>query len=350
MSDKTETNDPIEAVSRLYQAYITGMILAISSQCGASVAGDWIFRLFRRQHETRFLPGLDKLGLADKPHAVACAGYHYLSNRIGGVDVQFMAESDTKAWVRFPPPRWFYDGAAICGVPSEVSRGMLWGWYARNGVSLGNPRLGFICTGQTTDGQPGLAGYFLEHDRDLAPEERLRFSPGERPPPYDPEKAPALDTALWTEERKRKAKRNYALEYVRTGLTVLAEAMGPSRAADLAAHAGRLIGMQLGPGTARLLGVEGEDPAAAARLLAALAGAEGDTACWRTDGDGAIVERDDIRLFKGLKAPASSLLDGWSGLLDGLAMSVAGHVAVTRRAGSDRGGAAWSWRIDPAAR
>jgi hypothetical protein len=340
----------VEAVSKLYQAYITGVILTVSSKRGATVAGDWIFRLFRRQHEVRFLPGLDKLGLSDQPHAIACAGYHYLSNRIGGVDVQFMAESDRKAWVRFPPPRWIYEGAAICGVPSEVSRGMLRGWYAQNGVSLGNPRLGFVCTGQTTDGQPGLAGYFLEHDRDLGPDERLRFSPGEQPPPYDPDLAPVLDAALWTEARRSKAKRNYALEYTRTGLTVLAATLGPSEAGALASHAGRLIGMQLGPEVARLLGVEGDDPAAAARLLVALAAAEGDVARSYQDGPGVVVERDDIRLFKGLAHPATALFQGWAGLLDGLAMSVAGHVALTPRAGSDRGAAAWSWRIDPAAR
>jgi hypothetical protein len=343
-------NGAVEAVSKLYQAYITGLILTVSSRRGAAVAGEWIFRLFRRQHEARFLVGLDKLGLTDKPDAVACAGYHYLSNRIGGVDVQFMAESDTKAWVRFPPPRWIYQGAAICGVPSEVSRGMLRGWYARNGVSLGNPRLGFVCTGQTTDGQPGLAGYFLEHDRNLEPEERLRFSPGEEPPPHDPDAAPVLDADLWTEERQTKAKRNYALEYTRTGLTVLAEALGPSEATALAAHAGRLVGLQLGPEVARLLGVEGDDPVAAARLLAALAVAEGDGARWLPDGAGAVVERDSIRLFKGLESQSATMVEGWGGLLDGLAMSIAGHVALTRRAGSDRGGAVWSWRIDPQAR
>jgi hypothetical protein len=343
-------NRAVEAVSRLYQAYITGLILTVSSRRGAAVAGDWIFHLFRRQHEARFLPGLGKLGLADKPHAVACASYHYLSNRIGGVDVQFMAESEKKAWVRFPPPRWIYEGAAICGVPSEVSRGMLRGWYGQNGVSLGNPRLGFVCTGQTTDGQPGLSGYFLEHDHDLSPDDRLRFSPGEQPPPFDLEKAPTLNADHWTEERRIKAKRNYALEYTRTGLTVLAEALGPSEASALAAHAGRLVGMQLGPEVARLLEVEGDDPTAAARLLAALAGAEGDVARWRQDGAGAVLERDDIRLFKGLDHPSSALFEGWAGLLDGLAMSVAGHVALTRRAGSDRGSAAWSWRIDPQAR
>ena len=99
------------------------------------------------------------------PDAVACAAFHYLSNRIGGVRVEFMRESDRKAWVNFVPPRWIYPGASICAVPSEVSRAFLRGWYAQNGVSLGNPRLGFVCTAQTTDGQHGLSGYFLEHDR-----------------------------------------------------------------------------------------------------------------------------------------------------------------------------------------
>ena len=58
--------------------------------------------------------------------------------------------------MRYVPPRWIYEGTAICGVPSEVSRAMLRAWHAHNGVSLGSPRLGFVCTKQTTDGQPGL--------------------------------------------------------------------------------------------------------------------------------------------------------------------------------------------------
>ena len=65
-----------------------------------------------------------------------------------------MYESDRKAWIRYPPPRWIWRGTAICGVPGEVSRAMLRGWHANNGVSLGNPNLGFVCTKQTTDGQP----------------------------------------------------------------------------------------------------------------------------------------------------------------------------------------------------
>jgi len=166
------------AAAALYHTYFTGLILTVASRRSGGDAAEWVFRVFRHQHHEKFLSSFDKLGLTGMPHAVACAAYHYLSNAVGGVDVEFMRESDTKAWVRFVPPRWIYPGAAICGVPTEVSRAMLRGWYAHNGVSLGNPRLGFVCTAQTVDGQHGLAGYFLEHARDLAPEERLQF---ERP-------------------------------------------------------------------------------------------------------------------------------------------------------------------------
>jgi len=41
---------------------------------------------------------------------------------------------------------------------------MLRGWHANNGVALGNPKLGFVCTKQSVDGQDGLEGYYHEHD------------------------------------------------------------------------------------------------------------------------------------------------------------------------------------------
>ena len=135
-------------------------------------------RTFRRQHLEKFLPGLEKLGLRGLPDAVACAQYHYLSNALGGVKVEWIAESDTKSWVRYLPPRWIWDGVAVCAVPTEVNRAMLWGWHAHNGVTLGNDRLGFVATSLTTDGGVGLVGYYVEEDRPLALEERLRFSPG----------------------------------------------------------------------------------------------------------------------------------------------------------------------------
>ncbi len=169
------------AIGELYHRYLTGLLLALVTRQGTARAAEVVFRTFRRQHLELFLPGLRKLELDGKPHAVACAQYHVLSNALGGVRVVWIPESDTKSWVRYVPPRWIFDGTAVCGIPTEVSRAMLHGWHGHNGVSLGNDRLGFVCTMQTTDGQPGLEGYYIEEDRALAPEERVRFRPGERP-------------------------------------------------------------------------------------------------------------------------------------------------------------------------
>ena len=119
------------------------------------------------------------------PPAVAAAQYHYLSNWIGGVSVEYMYESDRKAWIRYPPPRWIWRGTAICGVPGEVSRAMLRGWHANNGVSLGNPKLGFVCTKQTVDGQDGLEGYYYEYDHALDVDQRLVFARHLEAPMFD---------------------------------------------------------------------------------------------------------------------------------------------------------------------
>lgn len=176
------------AIETIYHAYLTGLILALVTRAGPRQAAEIVFRTFRRQQLARFLPGLKKLGLHGLPHAVACAQYHYLSNQVGGVKVEYVYENDSKAWIRYPPPRWIWRGTAVCGIPSEISRAMLLGWHANNGVVLGNPRLGFVCTSQTVDGQPGLEGYYKEWGYDLAPDERLQFSPGEECPPFVPKR------------------------------------------------------------------------------------------------------------------------------------------------------------------
>ena len=310
----------LSAVAELYHQYMTGLILAVSMNRGRHDAGRWIYRVFRYQHHEKFLSSFDKLGLTGMPDAVACAAYHYLSNSVGGVGVQFMRESDVKAWVRFVPPRWIYPGATICGVPSEVSRGMLEGWYAQNGVSLQNPRLGFVCTAQTTDGQHGLAGYFLEHDRDLSPDERLRYAPGELPPPFDPATAPKLPAAEWPEERLAKANRNYAMEYVRTGLPRMAELFGPGETLAIAGHAARQIGAQTYLETATGLGIQGDSPTDFAQYLAAIANAEGDAAEVSTDGTTAIVRRHAWRLTRNLPTQHPCVFEAWNGLFVGALM------------------------------
>src|SRR3954464_259027 len=241
-------------VAELYHAFFTGLILTVVTRRGAADAAEFVFRVFRRQQQERFLPGLEKLGLSGLPPAVAAAQYHYLSNWIGGVSVEYMVESDRKAWIRYSPPRWIWRGTAICGVPGEVSRAMLRGWHANNGVALGNLKLGFVCTKQTVDGQDGLEGYYYEYDRDLEVDQRLVFARHLEAPMFDAKRAPALPASSWPKPRLQKAYRNYAMEYVRTAAPVAVQLFGPEDAGFLLHLAGKLIGMQYFDEVARAFG------------------------------------------------------------------------------------------------
>jgi hypothetical protein len=335
----------MQAAAGLYHAYFTGLILTLVTRRSPADAAEWVFRVFRHQHHEKFLSSFEKLGLRGMPDAVACAAYHYLSNSVGGVAVEFMRESDRKAWVNFVPPRWIYPGASICGVPSEVSRAFLRGWYAQNGVSLGNPRLGFVCTAQTTDGQHGLSGYFLEHDRELAPEERLAFRPGELAPPFDPSAAPRLPAADWPPERLAKASRNYAMEYIRSGLPRLAEVFGPAEAAHLGRVTGRLVGAQLYKETAALLGVSPGGAQTFGAFMAGIAAGEGDNAAVSKEGDAVLVSRTGWRLMRGLEPVSPAVFEAWNGLLEGALAVHDRFLTLEVLSRLDWGDPAFTWRI-----
>jgi hypothetical protein len=239
-----------QAVATLCNALMTGLVLGLVSRRGAKVAAEYVFRHFRRQQEERFLPGLAKLGLSGEPHVVACALYHFHSNALGGVKTEYFRESDRKAWVRYPPPRWIWRGTAAAGIPHEVSAAMLHGWHGNNGVALGNPRLGFVCTGMTVDGMPGLEGYYFVGDHDLAPGDRVRFAYGEESMPRAMS-MPALDPAQWPEERLLRTQRGYAVEYVRTMFRALPDATGSF---DELARVARVVGLQFHESLADELG------------------------------------------------------------------------------------------------
>ena len=221
------------AVANLYHAFFTGLILTVVTRRGTAAAEEFVFRVFRRQQEERFLAGLDKLGLSKLPPAVAAAQYHYLSNWIGGVFVEYMYESDRKAWIRYPPPRWIWQGTAICGIPMEVSRAMLRGWHANNGVALSNLKLGFVCTKQTVDVQDGLEGYYFEHETDRPSTSGCSSRATSRRRRSIPRAAPALPVDAWPKPRLEKAYRNYAMEYVRTAAPVMVQLFGPEDAGHL---------------------------------------------------------------------------------------------------------------------
>jgi len=304
-------------VAKLYNALMTGLVLTLVTRESTDAARRFVFAHFRRQHLEKFLPGLAKLGLTALPHAVACAQYHYFSNALGGVKTEYIAESDRKAWVRYPPPRWIWQGTAICAVPREVNEAMLHGWHGHNGVSLGNARLGFVCTGQTVQGDPGLEGYYFEYDHDLASEERVRFASDERAPRFDAAGAPKLDSADWPQERLRKVERSYAMEYVRSMLPTMLELFGSEKAEAHLGRAARLIGLQFYDETAALLGVPGGGARNFAVYLAALAAAQGEQVEVRHEGGAVSVAQLGWRLMDGVKRVDEAAFRAWNGLWEG---------------------------------
>ncbi|MCP3913301.1 MAG: hypothetical protein GY713_20425 [Actinomycetia bacterium] len=338
--DSSELDLPaMEAVADLYHRWLTGLVLALIVEEGEDRAVDAVFGLFRRQHLDKFLPGLEKLGLAGEPDAVACAKYHYLSNHVGGVGVVFVPESERKAWVRYLPPRWIFDGTALAAVPTRVARAMLHAWHGHNGTSLANPNLGFVCTGQTMDGGPGLEGYYIDEDRELGSDEKVRFRFGERCPPVDPDALPTLAADSWPPDRLAKAALNYSLDYLRNLTVVLHEQLGPLDAGGLIYRTGRRIGMQYATSSLDPLG-EDRPVDALARLFAA----HGD----RVEVEGDRIVQHSWRLMRGLEAECvPEWFDGWRGLWEGvLAVADPGaHLDVESRL--DRGDEAFVWRVTP---
>ncbi len=306
-----------QTLAHLYHVYFTGLILHVTLELGRETAGKWSFRYFRRQHEQKFLSSFEKLGAAGLPDAVAAARYHFLSNRIGGVEVEYVYESDRKAWIRFPHPRWIYDGTALCGVPLEVGQGFIHGWYGQNGVTLNNPRLGWVCTSQDAKAEIGYAGYFFEYDHDLAPDERVRYVTGEAPPPFDAAAAPTLDLSIWTAERLAKARRNYAMDYVKWGLVELVELIGHERTRAVAKHAAAIIGRQFYRDFQAKLGCPRAETDAAAfrRFMTLITEAHGDEP-ESGDVDGEGFGQSAWRLVRGMGSldadTAAVMFDAWN--------------------------------------
>lgn len=307
-----------KAVAEWYHAYFTGIVLFTVSRLGPPKAEELVYEIFCRQRRERFLPGLQKLGLDKLPHAVAAAQYHYLSNHIGGVSVEYMPESDRKAWIRYAAPRWIWAGTALCGIPPEVSRAMLRGWHAQNGVMLGNPRLGFVCTKQAVDGDSGLEGYYYEYDHDLAPHERLRFARHEEAPDFDRARAPGLPTDTWPPARLAKAHRNYAMEYVRSAFPTAFQLWGPDQARHCLRLSGRMVGMQFFHETARGLGGAYEPTASGlAQFIADLGAAHGDTTHIEKTPNGYRVQQDGWAFMEGLAETHACMAEAWNGLYEG---------------------------------
>lgn len=194
--------------------------------------------------DERYHEGLEKLGIDKDPPAVAAAKYHYYTNLIAGLSMEYAEESSTKVWIRYTAPMWTYDGVAMLAMPADLRRTILGSWHPRNGEMMGCPRLGWVATKFIMEGDPYDEGYFIEHDHDLKPEACYRIEHVTSSPPHDPSKAPELDSVEWPEARLVRARRNFSARYFRSTVEVLLRQVGENATLDLVRQTMRLLANQ----------------------------------------------------------------------------------------------------------
>jgi len=154
--------------------------------------------------QERFLPGLEKLGLSHLPPAVAAAQYHYLSNWIGGVSVEYSVTRRPQGLDPYPHAALDLARHRDCGGAREV--------FARDAARLARNnglrsaiQTSLVCTKQSVDGQDGLEGYYCEYDHALDNRCALGIRPASlEAPMFDPQTAPALPVASWPKPRLKK--------------------------------------------------------------------------------------------------------------------------------------------------
>lgn len=236
------------ALSTTYYSKTFSALTAITyREKGEAAVNDLWFRVLTGHQGDRYMEGLEKLGIHKDPPAVAAAKYHYFTNIIGGLRMEYVEESPRKAWVRYLAPMWMYSGVALIAMPASVRRTVFSSWHPRNGRYMGCPRLGYVGTKFSMEGDPYDEGYFIEHDHDLTEQETLRFEVATSTPEFDPATAPVLDPELWPEARILKARPKFSSGYVRSTVDCLYERYGELTTHQLVRSAMRMLAIQLTP-------------------------------------------------------------------------------------------------------
>jgi hypothetical protein len=223
----SELRDDCALASKLWSRTFSALTAMTFREKGEDALTRLWIGFLRREQIARYRDGLLKLGIADdEPPAVAAAKYHYFTNQIAGLDMEYVEESPRKVWIRYLAPMWTYAGVAMMAMPSGVRRVSSSGWHARNGIMMGCPRLGYVKTKVIMEGEPYDEGYFMEYDHDLGPDELFRHETVLRTPECDRTKLPTLDPIQWPEERKLKSRRNFCGDYVRVTIETLYNMFG----------------------------------------------------------------------------------------------------------------------------
>ncbi len=287
-----------ETIGRFWGLHWSAIQLTVLREKGGDDLARLKYLILRRHQRSHFLEGVDKLGIdRSLPPAVVAGRYHYFSNAIGGLTMEYIEETPKKVWIRYLPPAWSFPGQSLFAVPPAVEHAMFAGWHPFNGFSLGTKRLAFVVTKVYQQGEPYDEGYFIEHDHDLDQDQHLRFEPATSSPDFDADKAPKLSPEEWPDERLAKARRNFALGYVEDAIVTAQEMYGVQQAAYLIGHAARMTAIQFFGEFKATFGAAGSKAADLVEIVSSLAKLAGDEIEVVSDGDGKHTVRRTNRIL-----------------------------------------------------
>lgn len=219
------------------------------------------------QHQgTHYNEGLRKLGIVEgTPPAIAAARYHYFTNIIAGLDLEYFEESPKKVWLRYRAPNWTFGGLSILALPSRTRRVFMTAWHPRDGLYMDEPGLQWVATKFVSEGDPYDEGYFVEHDDPVG--DRIADFRVESPPPsYAPQK-PALDSQEWPAVRVAKARRNFSEGYVRATTAAMVRRFGVAATHDMIRDLARIVAVQTTALRLEALGFAADGPFGLDRVL-----------------------------------------------------------------------------------
>jgi hypothetical protein len=246
MNEDVHLEETVKFTSVFFWGVYNSLVGLLARERDTPTAVDLIRRTMRAEQGVRYVEGLRKLGIGiDEPPAIKAAKYHFLSNSIGGLSLEYFRESDRKAWIRYRAPVGSYPGAGLSVVPRDIRKTVFMTWHPRNGELMGCDRLQWVLTKLSCDGHPFDEGYFIERDEPVPLEARGVVL--DEDPPYkvfDPNGFPNLDADQWPRTRLLKAQRNFGHDYFAASLRHLPSLVGESFANAYVDLAARLVAIQ----------------------------------------------------------------------------------------------------------
>jgi hypothetical protein len=259
-------------------------------------------------HQRRhFLDGIAKLNLGrEATDAIRSAKYHYLTNQLAGLNMEYIEETPTKVWIRYRAPYYTFDsqaapGTGLAAIQSDVGAAVFKAWHGNNCTYLNNRRLVFVHTQNAADGDPWDAGYFTECDEDVEPGDNYQRRPGEWGPAFNPSLAPKMPESWSSPERRAKSQRNFAIDWLGSELSTLAQVLGAPAAAEVTQHAYAVTLLQKHQSLAKRFGLPSiRSPRDAATFFARLLDSMGEDVAIASDGDSVRVDQTSSRLTRTL--------------------------------------------------